>query len=191
MGDYYTILVPKGDNVKNPEQTAKKGVDWLINSGIIKPIKTECVLGGIVGYQPSRNIKNIFERKISEEDLNSYLELKTNGLEIITKRTVFYVDGGMLDSIICPNCKANILDGDWAEFLDNWQDGGSEYMICDNCNHPNNISSYLFLSGDENWLFSNLGFKFWNLPNVYFQESFITDLENIISRNMAFISGKL
>lgn len=191
MGDYYTVLAPSDGEVNSPEQIAEKGLDWLFKKQIFEPTKTDCVLGDNGGYSPTRNIKDIFKTEVLEGELELYLTSVVKGLEVITERTIFYIDEGSLDKVICTNCKSNIIEGEWFDFLENWYKGYSDGVICDNCGKAQNIHSYKFLSGSKSWLFSNFGFKFWNLPSKLVKDTLVSSLESLLKCKLSIITGKL
>jgi hypothetical protein len=189
MGDYFTKIIPSLLEVDDVERKTDTALAWLIEKNIIKPVKTDCVLG--LGYPPNIGIKNIFDVEPSQNNLASYLQLATNGLEIVTERTVFDAGQAGLDVVECPVCYENIIEGEWGEFLSDWVENGNGIMACDCCRQQSAINSYRFIAGNTQWGFSNFGLIFWNLPNPSISRAFLKEMEIIVGSEVMLIAGKL
>ncbi len=124
---------------------------------IVKGTLSDCVLSENGGYAVSEGAKQVTN---FPSDLP--FSLITNGLEIITERNIFHTGEGGLEDCICPNCNTNIASENWI-FLEEWFDHKNNHVTCPNCHYTSEINEYTF---SPQWGFSNLGFSFWNWPDL-------------------------
>jgi hypothetical protein len=191
MSDYFTKIVPSLLLVYDAKAKADAVVEMFIRKNIIRPVKTNCVLGNGLGYQPGIGIESIFDAGIAGNDISDFMQLAVNGLEVITERTVFDAGQAGLDAVECPVCNTNIIEGEWGNFLTEWVEHGNTTMPCDNCHQLSALNSYKFIAGTTQWGFSNLGFVFWNLPHLPISRDFLKEIELIVGSNILVIRGKL
>jgi ribosomal protein S27E len=181
MGDTSISIVPQNVNRKQAKKLSDKVVAYLIERKIISPYKSDCVLGEESGYPPGTKYKEALE-----ESNNHFLELRTNGLQIVDNRQVFYANG--VDEIKCPNCGTNNIESEWGEALDEWVNNtGNDKIKCLGCGHSFSIEEYIF---EPAWAFGELGFTFWNWYGV-FKESFLKDIEAVIGCKLKIVHSKL
>jgi hypothetical protein len=166
MSDTSTTIVPVITDYQNRFEKAQHIVEWLINIQAISPVKTNCILSSDTGYPIAEGAKSLTHNP-------EYLpfNLLTNGLEVITERTVFDAGENGLDSFICPNCKQDIVAEDWN--FDDYFKTGNVSLICPLCSHSSDVNRF---SIEPTWGFSNLGFTFWNWSDL--KEDFIEEFEN-------------
>jgi hypothetical protein len=165
MSDSSISIVPKQSCYPNNKAKAKEILDWLISKNIVEPILSDCVLSSDNGYAISEGAKLV---TTFPDDLP--FDLATNGLEIITGRQVFDTGENGIDELICPNCKENIVHENWD--FSPWNDQKSGNLICPLCKHETEIHHFTF---DPDWGFSDLGFTFWNWPEL--TEEFIEEFK--------------
>lgn len=110
--------------------------------------------------------------------------METNGLEIITKRTVFISGEGYVEDIICPACKSSIELEDFD--FKKWEEGLSDHSQCPHCKKESEINTFHF---EPEWGFSDLGFKFWNWPS--FNDEFILEFKNKLQCEIRIIEEVL
>ena len=167
MSEHSISIVPKQSSYPNKEEKAREVLDWLISLDCVKPEKSDCVLSREEGYAVSDGARNVTNKP-------DYLPfgLITNGLEITTERQVFLTGENGINELICPSCNKDISGEDW-DFLNDWSKSKSDNIICPLCNVGKEIHSYNFSPA---WGFSDLGFTFWNWPEL--KESFIRDFKN-------------
>ena len=181
MSDSYISLVPNNVEEECAKALANRSYLWLVKNGIIQPQASDCTLGEF-GYEPGPNYLYAIG-----EDLYGLKNLKTNGLEIVTERTIFHNGGNGLEEINCPKCGANCLSLEWSEAIDDWLSGESQgSLICGSCSSSNSIIEYRF---QPLWCFGFLGFSFWNWPA--FTEEFIKDLEELLNRRVQMVFGRI
>jgi hypothetical protein len=164
MSDYSISIVPKISDYSDNKIKAKEILDWLISIDVVKPELSDCVLGTESGYALSNGAKNI---TIYPEDLP--YDLITNGLEIILERQIFHTGEGGLEECICPNCNENVASENYL-FFNQWNERNENIIFCPNCDIQLEIHEFKF---QPEWGFSNLGFTFWNWPEL--NESFIIE----------------
>ena len=166
MSDHSISIVPKLSNYPDKEKKVKEILYWLVSLDIVKPTLSDCVLGPKHGYAISDGAKNI----VNEPDYLHFGHI-TNGLEIIIKRQVFDTGENGMDLLICPNCKQDISSEDW-DFFNEWANNESDNITCPICKVGTDIHRFDFT---PEWGFSDLGFTFWNWPEL--SESFISDFK--------------
>jgi hypothetical protein len=186
MGDHFQIIVAQDVSLDQAEFLASKIQKWLVDEGIIEAIATnDCVLGNGLGYPPGPNCINIVENA----DLfpENYW---TDGLEIITERTVFHPGQGGIEQVICPYCNTYIADEIYfkavVEAIDNWYAGNEGRLQCSNCGVMTPVIQWGF---EPIWGFGNLGFKFWNWPRL--KDSFVANLSEQLGHQTLLVAGKL
>ena len=172
MSDFNISLVPIKTEVSEKEKLKQEVLNYLISRKIIQEKKNDCTLSSKEGFPPGNNVSSIL---INEND-NKFIELWTNGLEIIEERTVFHNGGNGIEKILCPNCNFDIIDSEWGKYIDNWYKGNNGSFECLNCKEIVSITECNF---KPNWGFSDFGFIFWNWPDL--KESFIKELEEILN----------
>lgn len=181
MSDSFISIIPDGVKEAEAKELADKVVDKLVQRGIIKIELTNCTLGNS-GHKPGDN----YNEAIKGEDFG-FRDLVTNGLEIITDRQVFDNGGNGLDEITCPDCNADIIDTDWVGALEEWVNNtGQDRVTCPQCGAKHSISKYNFVPA---WGFGNLGFKFWNWPDL--TDDFIRNIEQLLRREVTIVYGRL
>ncbi|SFW49931.1 hypothetical protein [Cellulophaga fucicola] len=181
MSDNHTSIVSEKTNINNTKELGEKVLQFLIERKIIEEKLTDCTLG-VLGYKPGSNFLSVLEKQNGD-----FLNLGVNGLEVITKRTVFHSNGENLEGIYCPNCKQNQIEKNWSNALDSWYNkSNSDLIKCSNCSYENSITKFIF---EPNWAFGDFGLVFWNWGK--FKNQFFTDLEKVIGTEIKVIYGKV
>ena len=166
MSEHSISIVPRQSNYPNNNTKAREILDWLVSKDIVKPILSNCILGSDNGYAISDGAKQITH---FPEDVP--FDFATNGLEIVTKRQIFYTGENGIENLICPSCGQDIAKEDW-DFLSEWGDNESNNLTCPLCNVATDIHQFNFA---PEWGFSDLGFIFWNFPT--FTDNFIDEFK--------------
>ena len=183
MGDWHQSLVIKDVSNEELENVATQIFDYLVSEEIISSEMSDNVLGSEKGYCPGGG----WQKAVEYPEESDFLELWTNGLDIIKKRNVYYGGGDEFEAIFCPNCGANNLECDWGELFGKWiEDPKSAELECVKCKQSNSISEFVF---EPTWALSNLGFKFWNWP--IFRSKFIDELRTLTGKRIIKVEGKL
>jgi hypothetical protein len=175
MSDHSISIVPKKSSYPNNIEKAKEIVNWLLARDIIKPTLSDCILSSTNGYPISDGAAQI----TLFPDYLPFCSL-TNGLEVITERSVFDTGENWIDKLICPSCTENIAFHDWE--LDSWYNRESDNFTCALCRHETEIHHFTF---DPDWGFSDLGFKFWNWPD--FTDDFIEEFKKKLNCEISIV----
>ena len=181
MGDYFTSFAPLRPKITQSKAIGFKLIHWLIKEGIVVNELSDCTLGNL-GYAPGENYQSV----LVEEDPR-LIELRTNGVEVFTERTVFHNGGYELDHVRCPQCNTDLSRTSWSAALNEWMDDSGEVLVdCSNCGSRTAIENLQFQPA---WGFSNLGLTFWNWTR--FKNTFVQDLEQKIGSPVRVIYGKI
>lgn len=176
MSESSIAIVPKIGNYPNRHAKAAEILDFLMSKDIVKAVKSDCILSDEYGYAVSDGA-----RLISENPEYLYRNNTLNGLEIITEEHVFHAGSHGLEEVICPNCKANLIE-DGIDIFD--QD--YSYLSCKTCNHKAEINQFTF---EPCWAFSNLGFVFWNWQEL--SDEFIQTIEKMLACEVAIVYQRI
>ncbi len=179
MSDYSISIVPRLSNYPDKENKVKEILDWLISLDIVEANLTDCILGEGNGYAISQGVVMVVAHP---KELP--FELSVNGLEITTERTVFDTGENFTEQLICPNCQEDIAFEDWD--LESWTSEESDDLTCNACGVPSNIHSYSF---EPKMGFSNIGFTFWNWPEL--KPEFIKSFEEKLNCEIAIVNRHL
>lgn len=179
MSDSSIAIVPKVTAFGAKDEKAKEILEWLISKDVVKPEITDCTLGKSGGYAISNGARNI----VKEPEYLPF-DLVTNGLEIVTERTVFDTGENFVDIIICPTCKTDISAEDWN--LRPWAESTADGMTCPSCGSQSELHNYTF---DPAWGFSDLGFIFWNWTE--FNDEFIKEFKEKLTSEINTVYSRI
>lgn len=180
MSDHSIAIVPQVSSYHNRVAKAKEMLNWLVEDDIVKPTLTSCVLGFDGGYAISGGAKNV----IGSANRHTF-SLDVNGLEIITERHIFDTGGNGIEEIYCPACQQNLAEEDLG-FLEKWYEGNLNDVACPVCDTTNSIHQFRFT---PQWGFSDLGFKFWNWPDL--TEDFVSRFQQKLGVNVSVIYQRI
>ena len=178
MGDCSISIVPTKSRYPNKEVKAEEVLQWLISLDIVHREASDCTLGDY-GYEVSKGARKI----VTHPDLLPF-RLISNGLAIITERTVFDTGQNEIEQVQCPICKQNIPT-EGLNFASEWFEGNDE-ITCSLCQVKSEINSYKF---DPQWGFSDLGFTFWNWPP--FTDKFLSEFRDKLRCDLAIVYQRL
>lgn len=173
MSDSIISFVPNKFEFQNSKETAIAITEYLIAKKYINHNKKNNTLSNTFGFEPGENYRTILNNK---DNFNQVENATVNGVDIISKRTVFHGYGNGLDKIICPICESNLIESVWGEIVNEWLKGGKGNLKCSKCGKNSQLSEFDF-HAEENfkWAFSNIGISFYNWPND-FTASFRSEL---------------
>jgi hypothetical protein len=183
MGDWFQIIVDKDATEQEAAELASRIRDWLIAEGIVEREMTDCVLGSDLGYPPGPNA----EQAVDDEPMDDVRELLRDGLDIITKRSVFHAMPGEVE-LICTDCGQRFDPPDeWQEAIGEWYDErGPGNLKCPHCGVERPIIAW---EHDPVWGFGYLGFEFWNWPPL--RKSFVEEVSKRLGHRVVLVEGKL
>lgn len=180
MSDSFITIVPTNVTRGQVGELSQRTIKWLTEKEIISRNQTDCVLGQEAGYPPGPKYKSI----IDGDDFG-LLQLKTNGLQLMTARQVFDNGDNGLEEINCPKCGANNIDSDWGEVIGAWDNEQSDKLKCSQCDTESSITDYEF---KPNWGFGEFGLTFWNWPSLTAQ--FLDDFKKLLDKDVKVIYGQ-
>lgn len=166
MSDHSISIVPRRSSYPENKEKANEFLKWLVSLDIVAPTPSDCILSSDNGYAISNGARNVTNHP---DDLP--FDFITNGLEVITERQVFHTGENGIEELICPHCNQNIPSEN-LNFLGEWCDNKSNNLTCPLCDVATDIQNFKFT---PEWGFSNLGFSFWNWPEL--TNSFINDFK--------------
>jgi hypothetical protein len=182
MGDCYQIIVDRDASILESERLATAIRAWLITECIIDAIESDCVLSGL-GHAPGPRL----DKAVDENDIDRYAvrRLRTNGLKIVSERTVFAYS---LESVSCAHCRDEIeFRGPVSDAVDAWYSTGRTATIeCPRCTAEQPVTELEYYPA---MALGNLGFEFWNWPPL--KASFLESLSRrLLGHRTAFLRGK-
>ncbi|HEV7935436.1 MAG TPA: hypothetical protein VGP70_24360 [Actinomadura sp.] len=193
MGDWFQTI---GDIEATPDEAEKLAaavLTWLVEAGIVAAERTDCVLGSDLGYPPGAK----YTDAVTEPD-PSLTKRWTNGLEILTGRTIFDFGQGEIERAECPHCRTStrFLDdrgkfhyeawGPFSEVVDAWHKDGDGLFTCRACEKPVRLNEW---NWEPAWGFGDLGFMFWNWPPL--KPGFVAEFSRRLEHRIVSPAGKL
>lgn len=198
--NYITICTEK--EVDNPKELSSKVLKWLQKKNYVDSEKSNCILSmKELGYKPGQNH---VEAIGTDEDITRWT---TNGLEIKTERQVFDAMAFTAYSEMnCPKCNKNRFEGITAakfhmeqcsseelerfntvfKEFDKWVNHQETKLTCHHCTKSSTLEEYAIVG---NISLSNLGFTFWNWPQI--KPEVVRKMEMIIDSKIKVIQGHI
>lgn len=201
MSDNF-ITISSAKEVEKPIELKNKVIDWLQSNDYIEKELSYCVMSmKKKGYKPGKNHISAIG---GDENI---LRLQVCGLETKTEREIF--NAGTFTAMTkmeCTNCNKNRFESITPQdfFTDNctkeqmelfnsvfpvfdkWTRHEKAMITCPHCSVESNIDEY---NWDNSISFSNLGFIFWNWPNL--TNNFMDELRSIIGTDIKRINGHI
>ena len=182
MGTWFQSVVDRDATESLSPELGAAIREWLISEGIVSADATDCVLSDDTGYPPGPN----YEKAVDCRD-EHLLQLVTNGLDIITKRTVFHSGQGQFE-LVCSTCSGRSEPPEeWGDAVGEWYDKkGPGLLACPRCGESQPIDNW---EHDPAWGFANLGFEFWNWPPL--TDEFVKRIGERLGHRVVLVAGKL
>jgi hypothetical protein len=180
MSDNHQSIVDIEVHLDDAPALGRKLLSWLQTEQIVVTKPSDCVLG--MGYAPGA----LYAKALREPD-SRFLGLLTNGLELITERTVF--DAGELGvGLICASCSSRFGDiPGWGEAIGEWYtQTGPGNLRCPQCGAVQPVVEW---KHDPVYAFGNLGFKFWNWEPL--AEEFVKQVRLQLGHRIVVVEGRL
>ncbi len=178
MGDWFDHYVARALEVPDVIEQAERLTSWLLDNELIEPGLTAAPLGG-EGYRPGRRA---LEAIANPSDIYA---LTTNGVRIVTERTVFFAFD--TSEARCPHCNAEVSSETWEAAIGPWFAGeGPGEVACSEC-HTQVVLCDLVM--DDPWGFSNFGITFWNWGAL--DEQWEQRLSTVMGQPLTHVCGKL
>jgi hypothetical protein len=182
VGDYFQTVVFKDVPLEQSLELGNKLVRWLVEQEIVIGEETDCILSTKKnGYPPAKRYQLATKQPIDKH----FLLLNTNGVELITGRTVFHA-GQMDFEMVCPHCQHKLKKFDECnKAIECWYQGQTiNFVKCPACQQSHDL-----LSWQSNYGFSSLGLTFWNWPELALK--FLGRLGQIIDKKTQVVNGKI
>lgn len=157
MSDSSQDIVAPHVRESDAPAVASSALRWLQGQQIVAEEPTRCVLGlEDNGYAPGPHW-----RRAAQDDAD-FLTLASNGLELITARTVFDTGGNGIE-LTCESCRAVFEPGEaYMEAIEQWSEGGNDAeYACDRCGFAALLTDW---TGPWACGFGCVGLRFWNWP---------------------------
>lgn len=160
MGDFFQTIVDRDATETDASVLAETVLAWLVSQGIVEAARTDCVLGASDGgYAPGPHMEEWVDDP--DEARRMTRGLKTNGLELITSKTVFWSVSTDYQPV-CPRGDTPTLPDEWLDAAGEWeQSTGPALVPCPTCRGTYPVTEWSFEPG---FAFGSLGFTFWNWP---------------------------
>ena len=182
MGDWFQTIVDPEATEGEAAELADSVLRWLIEEQIVVSQRSNCTLGD-AGYAPGTCYT-----KATGSPEEHFLSLWTNGLELVSKRSVFD-NGGFGFDIVCASCGGRFEPpkGLWADAAGEWFDrSGPGLLACPGCRAVRAITEWRH---DPPLGFANLGFTFWNWPAV--TDAFVRAIGERLGHRVFVVAGKI
>jgi len=198
--NYITICTVR--EVENPIELSKKIINWLQSNEIIEKELSDCIMNiQKEGYRPG---ENHLDAVCYDENI---LQLAVCGLETKTEKEVFNAMAfTAMTKMECPSCNHNRFEGITSQdfFMDNcteeqialynsvfpafdkWIKNEEAKLTCPHCNLESEIGNYVI---DNSLSLSNLGFTFWNWPEL--NSEFISKFQSVLGVDIKVINGHM
>jgi hypothetical protein len=182
MSDFFQSLVAPDIAAADAKPIGDRMLQWLVAEQIVLAETIDCVLGADAGHPPGPD----YAKATGTTD-PLLLRLQTNGLALITKRTVFHSGQGSVQ-LICSACKSTFdLPDRWHNAVDEWfKQTGPGDLACPVCAVSRPIDQW---QHDPPWAFGELAIEFWNWPA--FTPAFIAEFEKRLGSRIVHVYGKL
>jgi hypothetical protein len=177
VGDYFQRVVDVEATEAEAPDLAARVVEWLVDQGVVVAAITDCAFGD--GHAPGP----WYTRAVTETDAR-LLELRTNGLEVVVGRTVFFsLESGQ--RVFCPHC-ANEVEVETNENISSWYRGGDGVEPCPACGRIVGLNEWRW---EPPWGFGYLGFTFWNWPRL--RPDFVAEVAELLGHRVVLPYGKM
>ncbi len=182
MGNLFQSVVdPEAIEAEAPA-LADRVLRWLIDEEVVVPERSDCILGE-GGHGPGP----LYVKATGTSD-GHLLGLRTNGLEVVSTRTVFH-NGGLGFDIVCLSCGGRFgpQNSLWGNAVDEWYERrGPGLLACPACKAMLTITEWRH---DPPLGFANLGFTFWNWQRL--TDSFVATIGARLGHRVIVVHGKL
>ncbi|GIJ45399.1 hypothetical protein Val02_22850 [Virgisporangium aliadipatigenens] len=191
MGESFQKIVDLDATAAEAAELGHTLLARLVAAQIVVATPSDCVLGEPFGHAPGARWRTV----VTEPDDRLFTRLRTNGLRVVTGRTVFFA-GPDVYRVACPHCHvADRSDDDgpsaqWSRFwdaVDEWHRGASDGFACVHCGAFVAMNDWAW--DDLPWAFGNLALEFWNWPPL--APSFVADVGAHLGHRVRRTTGKL
>lgn len=189
MGDYNQAIIDvEVTTAEHARELASDVLAWLIAEQIIEDRLCDGCLGEGACYPPGPRFMQACGGKEDAALNGNYAEfsrMATNGLKVLTGRSVVCNHQGEFGPVACPECAAfSPIDKLW-EAGEIWFEHKGDTMTCDSCGRASMLSRWIH--PDVGFLV--LAFQFWNWSPL--SDEFIAAVGARLGNRVATITGKV
>ena len=178
MSEHFQTIVDLQATGEEADELGALVLAWLVDCGIVEAAcRGDSHLGE--GHAPGAR----YAMAVVEPDQDLH-RMWSNGLYVITGRTVFYSDG--VDAIACPDCATAVAWGQLSDAIDEWYAGAAGARGCGGCGRVLGLNDWRW---QPPWGFGYLGFEFWSWPPL--APGFIAEVGRRLGHRTVLVAGKL
>ncbi len=183
MSDNSQVIVDVEATEDQARHLAENIREWLVGSGIVQAVPSDCILGKGQGYAPGPR----YQAALAPGWTHHLLRLRLNGLSIEIGRQVVDAGGNGLE-LTCTGCGATFSPGsEWADAVGAWFDGDDNASFaCPSCRAAHRLTDW---RGPWQWGFGHLALRFWNWPPL--AKSFLRDVEEQLRHRTILVRSHL
>ncbi|MFJ4341849.1 hypothetical protein [Streptomyces sp. NPDC088915] len=181
MGSHYQTIVDLDATPEEAEALGARVAAWLVEEGIA--VAEE-------GFSHhDRPVLTPGPRWSYVTDERRWLS--TDGLAIVTGRTVFFGSMGIGGSAVCPHC-AEVASGEderlpFSEAMDTWYATGEAAVRCPACRRSVPLPAWEW--ENDFFAFAHLGIEHWNGPPL--RPEFIAEVTRVLGHRTRLVAGKI
>jgi len=181
MSEHYQTIADLDADSHTSEEDAHRIREWLVSERIIVRNTTDCVLSNLHGHMPGENYIVAVKKPYPQ-----LFELRTNGVALISKRTVFYSAGNPL-ILVCLSCGERFEGKEsWSAAVQEWFTAkGPGLLACERCGVSVPITEW---QHDPPWAFGHVGIEFWNWPPL--REEFVKKAGEVLRHRVRLVYGR-
>ena len=186
MGEYYQKIAAPDVVEEAVASTAECLLAWLVNRQIVLGERKDCTLGSADGFPPGDRA----ESALAPAAYQGWRKRRPIGVELITKRTVFFrLDHAQ--SSVCPSCRQqngpDFFEKTVFPKIDEWfSKNGNMEILCIHCDRRTELRHWRF---DPTWAFADFGLIFWNWPML--SDRFFGELSVVTGSRIVYVADKL
>jgi hypothetical protein len=186
VSNFFQVVVDRDASEPQAVFLADRVLEWLKVEQIVEATPTACVLGlDDMGYAPGCQMENWLDPRDDGQDTR---RMKVNGLELITKKTVFWSVSTDYKAE-CPHGHAHTPPEGWLALAGEWFDAtGPALMECPTCHDSFSVTEWTF---GHSFAFGYLGFQFWSWP-PYLSQRLVDEVARLVApHRVALVYSKL
>ncbi|MEU0399032.1 hypothetical protein ABZ318_02090 [Streptomyces sp. NPDC006197] len=178
MGSTYQTIADLEATAEEAGALGERVGAWLVAEGIAVP-EPEPSDRDKTWYLPGPRWSHVTDERRS---------LGTDGLAVVTGRTVFFGSPSTGGSPICPHCAAHVPhDGAFHAAVDAWWATGLADVRCPVCGRTVPLPAWEW--ENDFFAFAHLGVEHWNGPPL--RPAFIAELTEVLGHRTRLLAGKI
>ncbi|MEV7566237.1 hypothetical protein [Streptomyces tanashiensis] len=179
MGSTFQTVADLEATAEEAEALGERVGAWLVAEGIAAPGR-DLSVPGRTAYLPGPRWSHVTdERRYPESD----------GLAVVTGRTVFFGSLATGGSPVCPHC-ATVVRGResaYSDAMDAWWATGVADVRCPACGREVPLPAWEW--ENDFFAFAHLGIEHWNGPPL--RAGFIAELTSVLGHRTRLLAGRI